>query len=187
MKDRMMSNAKHRSRSSAPPPPNLANKTSGTRRKQPLELPPLDAPRAAQTDPELETRLFKLVTAVQQREGMEYPPAWLDVVHAAKVRGYVEERGLKLYLRKHGEQFLSDRGGEETARGGRAAASMTPMYKHTRLLLKDLAREQGVSMLDALTDIIAVIHENRDALTRAAQRAGADHPWEAVRTLLRGK
>jgi hypothetical protein len=62
---------------------------------------------------------------------------------------------------------------------------MTKIDPVARLALKDLGRETGVPMQEALGFIVSEIHANRDALTRAARSAGLEHPWEAIRVLLK--
>jgi len=145
-------------------------------------LPPLDSqPAARASDPELEQRLFMIVTAVAEEEGLTYPPEWAAVVDAAKRRGFVHEKGLHLYLASGGRQWLASRASPS---GGRAW-EMTKISLHHRLLLKALARETGVNMQTAIGDVISAVYENRDALTRVARRVGAEHPWEAIGVLVR--
>jgi hypothetical protein len=151
---------------------------SGTRRRS--SQPKLPAPAAAH-DPELETRLFMLVTAVAQDEGMSYDPTWAAVVHAAKLRGYVREKSLRLYLASGGRQWLASRA---ASHGGREF-EMTKIRLNDRLKLKALALETGVSMQETIGHVIGAIHEHRDELTRIARRAGMEHPWEAVGELVR--
>jgi hypothetical protein len=155
---------------------------SGTRRRssQPA-LPPLDPPKAAAHDPELETRLFMIVTAVSQNEGMSYPPEWAAVVDAAKRRGWLAERALSLHLTTHGRQWLATR----AAPTDRRAYEMTKITLHARLQLKDLAHDTGTPMQEVIGHVIGAIHEHRDELTRAARRHGLDHPWEGVGALVR--
>jgi hypothetical protein len=156
---------------------------SSTRRKssQPA-LPPLAAPPAAKHDPELETRLFMIVTAVSENEGMTYPPEWAGVVDAAKRRQWLAEKGLHLHLTTHGRQWLATRAGPSKGR----SYEMTKIRLHDRLKLKDLSRDTSTPMQEVIGHVIGAIHEHRDELTRVARSAGEEHPWEGVRALIRG-
>lgn len=161
---------------SVPPPPRRA--ASSTR--QPA-LPSLDAPVVPQHDPELEARIFALVTAVAEDDGRTYPPEWSQVADAAKRRRYLKERGLRLYLMDHGKQWLSSRAEPV---GGRHY-TMTKINPATRLALKDLSRDTGVPMQEAIGHIISAVHEHRAELTSLAFKAGEKYPWEAIGVLLR--
>lgn len=183
-------NKSTRGRAASDPRRDEDNAGSGSRRKssQPTtraaELPPLGAePAATKHDPELEQRLFMLVTAVAEDEGMIYPPAWAPVVDAAKRRRWLAEKGLHLHLTTHGRQWLATRAAPTNGR----AYEMTKITLHHRLLLKDLARDTNTPMQEVIGAVVTAIHENRDELTRAARRAGLEHPWEAVGVLVRGK
>lgn len=149
-------------------------------------LPTPDEPPLAGAEPkpdaELDQRVFMLVTAVSENDGMVYTPEWATVADAAKRRGYLEEHGLRLYMRKHGEQWLESRSKPRGAPGAYTMTKCTPLAK---LHLKDLAHDTGVPMQDAIGDIIAAIHDRRDALTRLARKHGATHPWEAIRFLVK--
>jgi hypothetical protein len=154
------------------------------------DLEPLDAPPpAARLAPELEERIFQLVTAVGEEEGRTVPPSWVAVTDAAKRAGYVRETGLRLYLTQHGRLWLASRASRNApGQGGGSGTltyTMTKIDPVARLALKDVARETGVPMQEALGHIVSEIHENRDALTSVARKAGFDHPWEAIRVLLK--
>lgn len=122
-----------------------------------------------------------LVTAVERDEGMTYEPTWAAVVHAAKLRGYVREKSLRLYLATGGRQWLASRA---ASHGGREW-EMTKIRLNDRLKLKALALETGVSMQETIGHVIGAVYEHRDDLTRAARRAGLEHPWEGVAELVR--
>lgn len=146
-------------------------------------VPPPKPPPAASADreaEELETRIFALVTAVAENDGREYPPEWAAVADAAKRRGYLEEKSLRLYLRAHGKQWLASRAGQAAR-----AYTMTKIDPAARLALKDLANDTGVPMQEILGLVVGVIHEHRAELTSAAFKAGERYPWEAIGVLLR--
>lgn len=143
--------------------------------------PPLTKPDL-KLDAELELKIFTLVTAVSESDGLVYTPEWATVADAAKRRGYLEEHGLRLYMRKHGEQWLASRA---QPRAAADTYTMTKCSPHAKLQLKDLAHDTGVPMQDAIGDIISAIHDRRDVLTRIARKHGASHPWEAIRFLVK--
>lgn len=158
--------------------------SSGFRAANRLPLPdepPLAGGTAPKADAELERRVFTLVTAVSQNDGMVYTPEWATVVDAAKRRGYVEEHALQLFLRKHGEQWLES----FRAKPDRGKRTMQKLSPQANLRLKDLAHATGVPMNEILGYLIDAIDENREALTRVARKHGAEHPWEAIRFLVK--
>lgn len=157
-----MTNSKRRSESSLPP----LNAGSGVRPK---------ANAHTSTDEEIDQSVFALVTAVHEEDGRSYPPEWAAAADAAKRRNYLSEVGLRLYMTKHGEEWLAQRGGD-----GAKWYTMTKISKRARLALKDLAHETGVPMQEALSELVEAMYQNRDALTRAAHRSGLTHPWEAI-------
>lgn len=149
------------------------------------DLPPLTSaatPVAEKLDLETEARLHALLTAVSQEDGFTYPPAWAPIADVAKRRGYLDEHGLKLYMKAHGKQWLAQRASPVSSS---KTFTMTKVDPNTRLRLKDLSHDTGVPMQEAIGDIIGAIHEHRDELTRYARRVGLSHPWEAVGALLR--
>jgi hypothetical protein len=132
-------------------------------------------------DAELERRVFTLVTAVSQDDGMVYTPEWAAVADVAKRRGYLEEHALRLYVRKHGEQWLESFRAKPTS----ARLTMQKLSPASNLRLKDLARATGVPMREVLGHLIDAIDERRDELTRVARKHGAEYPWEAIRFLVK--
>lgn len=146
-------------------------------------LPALDVPTQPAVDPELENRIFALVTAVEREEGMTYPPEWSAVVYAAKARGYVIETGLKLALSAHGKQWLAARAHPTKGK----EYTMTKIDPSTRLALKDMAHEVKVPMQEVIGLIIEAVHRDRDALTRIARSQGLTYPWEAIHYLVKGR
>jgi hypothetical protein len=179
---------------SEPPPASQPNPSADDPRAEPRDgsgqrrrvkaPPPLDATTPAKEDPELEQRVFMLVTKLQEEDGFALPAdmKWIAAADAAKRRGYIEEKGLKLFLREMGKQWLETRA-EPNARG----YEFTKISKADRFLLKQLARETGVPMQEAIGHIMRAIHHHRDELTKIARRAGYDHPWEGIEVLARGK
>lgn len=151
-----------------PDEPPLAGAGAGTK----------SSPKA---EAELERRIFTLVTAVSENDGMVYTPEWATVVDAAKRKGYVEEHALRLFLRKHGQQWLDS----FRAKSDRGKRTMQKLSPQANLRLKDLAHATGVPMNEVLGYLIDAIEEHRDALTRIARKNGAEHPWEAIRFLVR--
>lgn len=151
-------------------------------RKHPAPSEPPIAGAELKTDAELEHKVFTLVTAVSENDGMVYTPEWALVADAAKRRGYLEEHGLKLFLKKHGAQWLEARA---KPRNAPDTLTMTKLTPHAKLQLKDIAHDTGVPMQLAIGDIIAAIHDRRDALTKLARKHGAEHPWEAIRFLVK--
>lgn len=148
-----------------------------------VDLPPLSPSPKTQRDPELETRVFMLVTAVAENDGMTYPPEWAPVVDAAKRRGFVHEKGLRLFLGTGGRQWLASR----AAPSGGRQYEMTKIRLVDRLALKALSLETGVNMQEVIGHVIQAVHDNRDELTRYARRHGMDHPWEAIGALVRDR
>lgn len=149
-------------------------------------LPSLDVPAAPthnSKDAELEQKLIALVTAVSNNDGMTFPPEWLTVADAAKRRGLLNETNLRLFLTDTGRQWLAI----ADAPAGPRVYTMTKIDPHTRLALKDLARETGMPMQEAITHIVDAVHANRDALTRAARAQGLTYPWEAIGKLVKGR
>jgi hypothetical protein len=116
---------------------------------------------------------------------MSYPPEWATVVHAAKGHGWLNEKGLQLFLSEHGRQWLTLRTGPSPSLANKY--SMTKIAPQTRLALKDLAHDTGVPMQEAIGHVIMAIHENRDALTRTARANGLTYPWEAIGRLVKGR
>lgn len=133
-------------------------------------------------DPELETRVFALVTRVADNDGLVLPPEpqWVLAADAAKRLGYLSEKSFRLHLTNHGEQWLSSR-----AQSSEKEWTYTKIRPRERLLLKAIGRETGVDMQEALCLIVQAVYENRDGLMKAARKHGADHPWEALRYLVR--
>jgi hypothetical protein len=131
-------------------------------------------------DAELEGRVYALVLRVEEEDGLTLPPeqSWILAADAAKRAGYLKETGFRLYLTKHGEQWLESR-----SKLASKEFTYTKIREAARLQLKDLARETGVTMQDAIGDLISAVHTHRDALTRIARKNGAEHPWEALRYL----
>lgn len=148
-------------------------------------LPALTVATSPTLDPALEDRVFDLLTAVQQNDGMSYPPEWAVVAHAAKAQGWLNEKGLCLYLTEHGTQRLANRGGVSVI--GDKKYTMTKIDPLTRLALKDIARESKVPMQEAIGYIVQALHAHRDALTRVARANGDTYPWEALARLTKGK
>lgn len=167
--------------------PRAARSTSAESGLRPsFDLPPLDASApttSPKPDPELESRVFALVTAVAREDGRGYPPEWATVVDATKRRGFLTERGFKLYLTDHGRQWLRVRAEPGSGR----KFEMTKITLATRLELKELAHSTGVPMQEVIGHVIGAVYEHRDALTRVALAHGAQHPWEAIRLLLARK
>jgi len=150
---------------------------SGVRAKSSLLLTP--------TDTDIDDRIFALATAVAQDDGRGYPPEWAAVADAAKRRGYLNEVAFKLYLTKHGEEWLAQRAGGYSGSVEAMTMTMTKITKHARLALKDMARETDVSMQDVLSHVIDTVYDNRDELTRIARKNGARYPWEAIAKLVK--
>jgi hypothetical protein len=139
-------------------------------------------PQAVQ-DEELDQRIFALVTAVSENDGMGLPPEWLIVADAAKRRGYLNEHNLRLYLADLGRQWLALR---SAPANGPKTYTMTKIDPQTRMALKDISRESRLPMQEAITHIVDAVHANRDALTRLARKHGRTYPWEAIRHLVKG-
>lgn len=171
------------SRTQSAPPARNDSSSSGFRAARRLPVP--DEPPIAGAEPkadaELERKVFKLVTAVAENDGMVYTPEWANVADAAKRRGYLEEHALRLYIRKHGEQWLES----FRAKPDRGRLTMQKLSPAANLRLKDLAKATGVPMREVLGHLIDAIDERRDALTRVARKHGAEHPWEAIRFLVK--
>ena len=142
--------------------------------------PPL-AGADAKSDAKLERQIFILVTAVSNQDGLPLRPEWAIVADAAKRRGYLEEHSLRLYMRKHGEQWLDS----FRAKPDRGKRTMQKLSPEANLRLKDLAKATGVPMNEILGYLIDAVDESRDALTRIARKHGAEHPWEAIRFLVK--
>jgi hypothetical protein len=121
------------------------------------------------------------VTAVSNQDGLELRPDWVVAADAAKRRGYLDEHSLRLYLKKHGEQWLDS----FRAKPDRERRTMQKLSPAANLRLKDLAKATGVPMNEVLGYLIDAVDENRDALTRVARKNGAEHPWEAIRFLVK--
>jgi hypothetical protein len=155
--------------------------SSGFRAARRETLPDEPPLAGADANAKFERQVFTLVNAVSENDGMVYTPEWATVAHAAKTRGYLEEQGLRLYLRKHGEQWL-DSFRAKTDRGKRTMQKLSPA---ANLRLKDLAKATGVPMNEVLGHLIDAVDESRDALTRIARKHGAEHPWEAIRFLVK--
>lgn len=151
---------------------------SGARRRA-EPLPPL-APPAAKQDPAYEQELFELVTAVKERDGLTYPPAWAVHVDHAKRRSLIREQNLKLYLTDHGRLWLNR---AEPPPPNARTYEMTKIRADERFLLKEMAKETGVPMQEAIGHIVSIMYEHRDALTRVAVQHGERYPWDAIRWL----
>jgi hypothetical protein len=141
-----------------------------------------DPPTASrEAEEELDTRVFMLLTRLDADDGMVLPPGpWVAVADVAKRRGFIEEHGLRLYLKKRGRQEL-----EQRAQPAGRQTTMTKIYPPDRLLLKDLSHETGVAMQDAIGLVLAAVYEHRDALTRVARANGLEYPWEGIGLLLK--
>jgi hypothetical protein len=126
--------------------------------------------------------VYALVLRVEEEDGLTLPPeqSWILAADAAKRAGYLSEKGFRLYLTKHGEQWLESR-----AKPPSKDFTYTKIREASRLQLKDLSRETGVLMQDAIGELISAVHANRDALTRVARKHGEQHPWEALRYLVK--
>jgi hypothetical protein len=155
---------------------------SGERESSPFRAALPASNSAPKEDRELEEKIFTLVTAVAQTDGMTYPPEWAAVAHVAKARGYLNELGLALHLAELGKQWLAQR-----AAAPSSGYTMTKIDPRARLALKELGRDTGVTMQEALGEIVEAVHANRDALTRIARAHGLTNPWEAIGKLARGK
>jgi hypothetical protein len=135
-------------------------------------------------DPDLSARMYALVLRVEEasEEGLSLPPdpQWILAADAAKRAGYLHEAGFRLYLTKHGEQWLESR-----SKPAAKDYTYTKIREAARLQLKDVARGAGVPMQEAIGEIIEAIHQNQDALTRIARKNGAEHAWEALRFLVK--
>jgi hypothetical protein len=163
----------------------LRRRPSPPAREEPLDASGLedDPPTTSrEADEDLETRIFMLLTRLDADDGMVLPPGpWVAVADVAKRRGFIEEHGLRLYMKKRGMQELEKRAKPSSAK----TTTMTKIYPPDRLLLKDLSHETGVAMQDAIGLVIAAVFEHRDALTRVARLNGLDYPWEGIGALLK--
>ncbi len=133
-------------------------------------------------DPELDGRMYALVMRVADEGEITLPPdpQWILAADAAKRAGYLVEKGFRLSITKHGEQWLESR-----AKPAGKEFTYTKIREHSRLQLKDLARDTGVPMQDTIGELIGAFHAHRDELTRIARKHGAEHPWEALRFLVK--
>lgn len=128
--------------------------------------------------------VFALLTKLaDEGDGLVLPPGkWVQVADAAKRAGYIEEHGLRLYLKKRGQQELASRAAPAVAAKGR---DMTLIFPADKLTLKDLSHEVGVPMRETLGHIVQALYEHRDELTRIARAARLEYPWEAIGVLVK--
>lgn len=161
-------------------------RSSQPRTRAPSQPPPAESePPTTSHDPELEARVFMLLTKLEQEgDGMVLPPGpWVEIADLAKRRGFINEHALRLYFTLRGRQELESRA---QPRPDPKARDMTLIWPRDKLVLKDLAHETGVTMREALGGVVGIVYENRDALTRLARGAGLEHPWEGIGVLLKG-
>lgn len=164
----------------APTPPDRADESSasGLRRKATGPTGP-----ALALEPELEARMYALVLRVEENTGgLTLPPEaqWILAADAAKRAGYLQEKAFKLFLTKHGEQWLASR-----SQPAAKEYTYTKIREGSRLVLKDIAQSTGMPMQEAVGEIIEAIRSNQDGLTRVARKNGLQYPWEAIRHLVK--
>lgn len=156
-----------------------AAKGSGMRRAQ-FPSKPATTPSTPAVD---EDRIYALVRAVVEADGLQLDPEWVLAADAAERRGFVTRIRLQLFSTELGKAFVKEQSEPERS----TELTMVKCTEHTRYQLKALAKEQGIGMRDALAAIIDVMYERRDELTRAARAAGREYAWDAIELAIRKK
>jgi hypothetical protein len=126
-----------------------------------------------------ENRMYVLVRAVVEAGNLQLDPEWVLEADAAERKGLLTRIRLQLFPTELGRGYVNEISEPEKTRD-RAERTMIRCTRHTRYLLKVIAREQGVLEFDALGLILEAFYNARAELTRAAHAAGREYPWEAL-------